>query len=206
VQREEPGITAISPFAIFSQQRAISFNKPFHSHRLWYPSGRSFAPSGKHSLCYRLRLIYEVGLGNQRTHFHNFHMTQRDPFDMSSIETSLNQRDSLQPEELHLPSLSISSAADDIVPAAMTTPRATASVIVNTMKRKRKAEHYPSRMSLPPGSWRKFSKKVVPFLAMPPEMHLNIFKFLHPIDAVCLSVVKSVHFLYLLICMLTTKQ
>jgi hypothetical protein len=36
-------------------------------------------------------------------------------------------------------------------------------------------------------AWKTFSKEKVPFLAVPPEIQLNIFEFLSPIDAVYLS-------------------
>jgi hypothetical protein len=40
-------------------------------------------------------------------------------------------------------------------------------------------------------AWKQFSK-TIPFLGVPPEIHLKIFTFLNPIDAVCLSLVKYV--------------
>jgi hypothetical protein len=40
-------------------------------------------------------------------------------------------------------------------------------------------------------AWKQFTK-TIPFLGVPPEIHLNIFTFLNPIDAVCLSLVKYV--------------
>ena len=53
-----------------------------------------------------------------------------------------------------------------------------------------KAERCPSRIQVPADAWKLFSTKKVPFLAIPPEIHLKIFSFLHPVDAVCLSVIK----------------
>lgn len=49
-------------------------------------------------------------------------------------------------------------------------------------------------------AWKQYLKSV-PFLAVPPEIHLKIMSILHPIDATCLSLVKYVllfflHFLY----------
>lgn len=43
-------------------------------------------------------------------------------------------------------------------------------------------------------AWKHFqaTKHTVPFLAVPPEIHLKIFSFLNPIDSVCLSLVKYV--------------
>jgi hypothetical protein len=41
-------------------------------------------------------------------------------------------------------------------------------------------------------AWKHFPKDTVPFLAVPPEIHLKIFSFLNPIDSVCLSLVKYV--------------
>jgi len=41
----------------------------------------------------------------------------------------------------------------------------------------------------PDEAWRQFTK-TIPFLRVPPEIHLKIFTFLNPIDAVCLSLVK----------------
>jgi len=38
--------------------------------------------------------------------------------------------------------------------------------------------------------WQVVMKKKTPFLAIPPEVHLLIFEWLNPIDAVCLSIVK----------------
>jgi len=38
--------------------------------------------------------------------------------------------------------------------------------------------------------WQLVMKKETPFLAIPPEVHLLIFEWLNPIDAVCLSIVK----------------
>ena len=35
-----------------------------------------------------------------------------------------------------------------------------------------------------------FSKHQTPFIAIPPEIHLKIFKLLNPIDSTCLSLVK----------------
>lgn len=40
-------------------------------------------------------------------------------------------------------------------------------------------------------TWKQFLH-LTPFLAMPPEIHLKIMSFLHPIDATCLSLVKYV--------------
>jgi hypothetical protein len=40
-------------------------------------------------------------------------------------------------------------------------------------------------------AWKRFYK-TIPFLCVPPEIHLKIFTFLNPIDAVCLSLVKYV--------------
>jgi hypothetical protein len=40
-------------------------------------------------------------------------------------------------------------------------------------------------------AWKRFYK-TIPFLGVPPEIHLKIFTFLNPIDAVCLSLVKYV--------------
>ncbi|PMD45078.1 hypothetical protein L207DRAFT_507994 [Hyaloscypha variabilis F] len=42
----------------------------------------------------------------------------------------------------------------------------------------------------PGDAWRQFTK-TVPFLGVPPEIHLKIFTFLNPIDAVCLSLVNK---------------
>lgn len=39
-------------------------------------------------------------------------------------------------------------------------------------------------------AWKQFSK-TTPFLGVPPEIHLRIFSFLNPIDAVCLSLVNN---------------
>jgi hypothetical protein len=44
----------------------------------------------------------------------------------------------------------------------------------------------------PPEAWRAFPKDKIPFLAVPPEIHLRIFSFLNPVDAVCLGLVKYV--------------
>jgi hypothetical protein len=44
----------------------------------------------------------------------------------------------------------------------------------------------------PPEAWKAFPKDKIPFLAVPPEIHLRIFSFLNPLDAVCLSLVKCV--------------
>jgi hypothetical protein len=44
----------------------------------------------------------------------------------------------------------------------------------------------------PPEAWKAFPKDKIPFLAVPPEIHLRIFSFLNPLDAVCLSLVKYV--------------
>jgi hypothetical protein len=43
-------------------------------------------------------------------------------------------------------------------------------------------------------AWKHFeaTKHTVPFLAVPPEIHLKIFSLLNPIDFVCLSLVKYV--------------
>jgi hypothetical protein len=38
--------------------------------------------------------------------------------------------------------------------------------------------------------WKSFPKEKTPFLAIPPEIHLKIFKLLNPIDSTCLSMVK----------------
>jgi len=38
--------------------------------------------------------------------------------------------------------------------------------------------------------WQVVMMKETPFLAIPPEVHLLIFEWLNPIDAVCLSIVK----------------
>jgi hypothetical protein len=38
-------------------------------------------------------------------------------------------------------------------------------------------------------TWKQYAR-LVPFLAVPPEIHLKIISFLHPIDATCLSLVK----------------
>jgi hypothetical protein len=43
-------------------------------------------------------------------------------------------------------------------------------------------------------AWKRFYK-TIPFLGVPPEIHLKIFTFLNPIDAVCLSLVKYVFFI-----------
>ena len=40
-------------------------------------------------------------------------------------------------------------------------------------------------------AWRQFTK-TIPFLGVPPEIHLKIFTFLNPIDSVCLSLTKYV--------------
>lgn len=39
-------------------------------------------------------------------------------------------------------------------------------------------------------AWKRFYK-TIPFLGVPPEIHLKIFTFLNPIDAVCLSLVNN---------------
>lgn len=56
-----------------------------------------------------------------------------------------------------------------------------------------------SRIPVLKDSWKTFSRKVVPFLAVPPEIHLKIFEFLHPVDVVCLSIVKWVSACHLII-------
>ena len=52
-----------------------------------------------------------------------------------------------------------------------------------------KTKRRPSRIPVATDAWKKFPKRV-PFLAVPPEIHLKIFELLHPVEAVCLSVVK----------------
>lgn len=58
-------------------------------------------------------------------------------------------------------------------------------------QRNPKAKHRLSRIPVLNDAW-KTSKNRVPFLAVPPEIHLKIFEFLHPVEAVCLSVIKFV--------------
>lgn len=41
-------------------------------------------------------------------------------------------------------------------------------------------------------AWKQYIK-TIPFLGVPPEIHLKIFTFLNPIDAVCLSLIKYVY-------------
>jgi hypothetical protein len=43
-----------------------------------------------------------------------------------------------------------------------------------------------------PDAWKPFSNHKVPFLAIPPEIHLKILPYLNPIDTICLSLVKLV--------------
>jgi hypothetical protein len=52
-----------------------------------------------------------------------------------------------------------------------------------------KTKRRPSCIPVATDAWKNFPKRV-PFLAVPPEIHLKIFEFLHPVEAVCLSVVK----------------
>jgi hypothetical protein len=40
-------------------------------------------------------------------------------------------------------------------------------------------------------AWKQFTK-TIPFLGVPPEIHLRVLAFLNPIDAVCLSLIKYV--------------
>ena len=42
---------------------------------------------------------------------------------------------------------------------------------------------------MPDEAWRQFTE-TIPFLGVPPEIHLKIFTFLNPIDTVCLGLVK----------------
>ncbi|KAG0646252.1 Cytochrome c oxidase assembly [Hyphodiscus hymeniophilus] len=55
--------------------------------------------------------------------------------------------------------------------------------------RSRKTEQRILRPPIPKDAWKKFSRRL-PFLAVPPEIHLKIFELLHPVDAVCLSIVN----------------
>lgn len=45
--------------------------------------------------------------------------------------------------------------------------------------------------------WREYIEATPPFLTLPPEIILKVFKVLNPIDSTCLSLVKYVAVVYL---------
>jgi len=62
---------------------------------------------------------------------------------------------------------------------------------LRTVKAIRRASPEPkSSATIPPIPQDSWKSQTIPFLALPPEIHLAIFKLLDPIDTVCLSLVK----------------
>jgi hypothetical protein len=73
-----------------------------------------------------------------------------------------------------------------------TTPQKAMGISVMRARTKEVSMHDPVARDLSAKDvWKQFSK-TTPFLGVPPEIHLKIFSFLNPIDAVCLSLVKYV--------------
>ena len=88
------------------------------------------------------------------------------------------------------PSHNISSAMALLIP--QTTPPKALGISVMQARTKEVSMHDPVAGDLATKDvWKQFSK-TTPFLGVPPEIHLKIFGFINPIDAVCLSLVKYV--------------